>query len=91
MTVTVINTHCRTLHEVWLPTLVYEHSLHYCSLSTATRLGSVHTVSDDVPQVVRSAGSSYVGAAGAKTDTKSKQATRVVNILSSVESTVLFL
>ena len=42
-TVTVMNTHCGTLHEVWSGTLVYEHSLHYCSLSTATRLSSVHT------------------------------------------------
>ena len=39
------NTHCCTLHEVWSGTLVYEHSLHYCSLSTATRLSSVHTAS----------------------------------------------
>ena len=38
-----INT-LHTLHEMCSPTLAYEHTLHYCSLSKATRLSSVHTV-----------------------------------------------
>ena len=38
---TVMDTHCHTLHEVCSPTLAYEHTLHYCPLSKATRLSSV--------------------------------------------------